>query len=108
MCVFKGVLCVAFGTRFQSFWSRSFTRKDISCRVRNQMLDKIVFRQALVCFFFFSMFLWHYFIYVPLDFVKVLIALILGGTSKSRVFEKMYTKSSVLSIRTPGKDAGFI
>ena len=36
-----------------------FGHKDISCRVRNRMLDKIVFRQSHVDFllFFFSMFL---------------------------------------------------
>ena len=35
-----------------------FGHKDISCRVRNRMLDKIVFRQSHVFFllFFFSMF----------------------------------------------------
>ena len=48
----------AFGTGFKSFWSQTFARKDISCRMRNQMLDKIVFRQSRVilllssaCFF---------------------------------------------------------
>ena len=50
MCVFNGVLC--FGTRFQSFWSRSFARKDISCHVRNRMLDKIVFKQSRFFYFF--------------------------------------------------------
>ena len=71
-----------------------FGRKDISCRVRNQMLDKIVFRQSL-CLFFFTIFssafffAGHYFIYVPAGFSKVLLALILGGTSKSHVFEKI-------------------
>ena len=43
----------AFGTGFKSFWSQSFARKDISCRMRNQMLDKIVFRQSHVVFFTF-------------------------------------------------------
>ena len=68
-----------------------FGHNDISCRVRNRMLNKIVFRQSHVCFFtfFFSMFLLHYFIYVPADLSKVLLALILGGTSKSHVFEKI-------------------
>ena len=46
----------AFGTRFQLFWSRSFARKDIFCHARNQMQDKIVFRQSrflfsTACFF---------------------------------------------------------
>ena len=48
MCVFNGVLCV---------WDRilqSFARKDISCRMRNQMLDKIVFRQSQVILLFSS------------------------------------------------------
>ena len=47
------------------------------------MLDKIVFRQSQVIVLFSS----HYFIYVPADFGKVLLALILGGNSKSRVFK---------------------
>ena len=33
----------AFGTRLQPYWSRSFASKDISCHMRNRMLDKIVF-----------------------------------------------------------------
>ena len=57
MCVFDVFLCV---------WDQIlvvFGHTDISCRVRNRMLDKIVFRQShvVVCFFllffFFSMFL---------------------------------------------------
>ena len=49
--------------------------------------------------FFFSMFLWHYFTFVSAGFGKVLLAPILGGTSKSCVYEKIYT--SIFSIRTP-------
>ena len=56
---------------------RRFGRKVISCRVRNQMLDKIVFRQSHVFFFtiFSSAFFFagHYFIYVPAGFSKVLL-----------------------------------
>ena len=48
------------------------------------------FRQSQVIFFF-SMFLRHNFIYVPADFGKVLLALIYGGNSKSRVFKNIYT-----------------
>ena len=48
---FNGVL-MRFGPDFSRFG-----HKDISCRVRNQMLDKIVFRQYMFCFFYFSMFL---------------------------------------------------
>ena len=49
MCVFNGVFM-----RLGSDFSR-FGHKDISCRVRNRMLDKIVFRQPHVFFFtFFS------------------------------------------------------
>ena len=38
-----------------------FGHKDISCRVRNRMLDKIVFRQSHVffVFFFYFFFLQH-------------------------------------------------
>ena len=45
------------------------------------------FRQSQVILLFSS----ACFIYVPADFDKVLLALILGGNSKSRVFEKTYT-----------------
>ena len=83
----------AFGTIFQSFWSQSFARKDISCHARNEMLDKIVFRQSRFFFYFFflqhvSLALFHL---CPHRFWKVLLALILGGPSKSCVFEKIYT-----------------
>ena len=47
MCVFNG-----FFMRLGPEFSR-FGLKDISCRVRNRMLDKIVFRQSHVVFFFF-------------------------------------------------------
>ena len=86
MCVFNGGF-TRLGPDF-----RRFGRKDISCRVRNQMLDKIVFRQSHVFFTIFSSAIFlagHYFIYVPAGFSKVLLALILGGTSKSHVFEKI-------------------
>ena len=54
MCVSNG-----FFMRLGPDFSR-FGHKDISCRVRNRMLDKIVFRQSHVVgvfFTFFSMFL---------------------------------------------------
>ena len=36
----------AFGTRLQSLWIMFFfARKDFPCGVRNQMQDKILFRQ---------------------------------------------------------------
>ena len=62
---------------------RRFGHEDISCRVRNRMLDKIVFSQShvFIYFFFLRTFLGHYFIYVPAGFSKVLLALILGVTS---------------------------
>ena len=47
MCVFNGVFM-----HFRPDFSR-FGHKDISCRVRNRMLDKIVFRQSHVFFFTF-------------------------------------------------------
>ena len=82
----------AFRTRCQSFWSRSFATKDISCHARNQMLDKIVFRQS---WFFFTFLLQHVsltlFHLCPRRFWKVLLALILGGPSKICVFEKIFT-----------------
>ena len=50
---FKGVF-MRLGPDFSRFG-----HKDISCHVRNRMLDKIVFRQSNVFyyFYFFSMFL---------------------------------------------------
>ena len=47
MCVFNGVLCV---------WDRVLVVlvTIISCRMRNQMLDKIVFRQSQVNLLFSS------------------------------------------------------
>ena len=89
MCVL--MVFYAFGTRFQSYWSQSFARKDISCHVRNRMLDKIVIRQSRFFYFFLqhvSLTLFHL---CPCRFWKVLLALILGGPSKSCVFEKIYT-----------------
>ena len=50
MCVFNGIF-MRLGPDFSRFG-----HKDISCRVRNRMLDKIVFRQSHV-FYLFSMFL---------------------------------------------------
>ena len=56
------LLC-AFLTVFLCIWDPDFSRfghKDIPCRVRDQMLDEIVFRQSHVVvfyFFFFNMFL---------------------------------------------------
>ena len=47
MCVFNG-----FFMRLGPDFSR-FGHKYISCRVRNRMLDKIVFRQSHVVFFTF-------------------------------------------------------
>ena len=50
MCVFNGIFMCS-GPDFSRFG-----HKDISCLVRNRMLDKIVFRQSHVCFFYlFSM-----------------------------------------------------
>ena len=79
----------AFGTRFQSFWSQSFARKDISCHTRNWMLDKIVFRQSWFFYFFLQHVSLTLFYLCPSRFWKVLLALILGGPSKSCVFEKI-------------------
>ena len=46
MCAFNGVF-MRLGPDFSCFG-----HKDISCRVRNRMLDKIVFRQSHVVYFF--------------------------------------------------------
>ena len=65
---------------------------DISSHARNRMLDKIVFRQSR---FFFTFILQHVsltLLYLcPRRFWIVFLALILGGPSKSCVFEKIYT-----------------
>ena len=52
MCVFNGGL-MRLGPDFSRFG-----HKDISCRVRNRMLDKIVF-QTVTCFFWVLFFLQH-------------------------------------------------
>ena len=44
MCVFNGGLCV--WDRILVVLVTIFARKDISCRMKNQMLHKIVFRQT--------------------------------------------------------------
>ena len=89
MCVLMGFY--AFGTRFQSFWSRSFARKDISCHVRNRMLDKIVFRQSRFFLLFSTACFFDIISPMSPQVLEVLLALILGGPSKSCVFEKIYT-----------------
>ena len=80
-----------FGTRFQSFWSQFFTRKDFSSHEKPNAGQ--FFIQTVTIFF--TYFLQHVsltlFHLCPRRFWKVLLVLILGGTSKSRVFEKIYT-----------------
>ena len=66
-----------------------FGHKDISCRVRNRMLDKTVFRQSHVFFIYSACFFDIISSIVPAGFSNVLLALILGGTSKNHVFEKI-------------------
>ena len=48
MCLFNGVFM-----RLGPDFSRFFGYKDISCCMRNRMLDSIVFRQSHVVFFTF-------------------------------------------------------
>ena len=80
-----------FGTRFQSFWSQSFARKDIFVTQETECWTKL-FSDSHDFFTFFlqhvSLTLFHL---CPRRFWKVLLALILGGPSKSCVFEKIYT-----------------
>ena len=58
MCVLQ---CYGVFMRLGPDFSR-FGHKDISCRVRNRMLDKIVFRQSRVFCFFFTFFFFIMFI----------------------------------------------
>ena len=51
MCVFNGIF-MRLGPDFSRFG-----HTDISCRVRNRMLDKYVFRQSHVFFYLISKFL---------------------------------------------------
>ena len=88
MCVFNAffvkLMSLELWTRFQSFWSQTFARKDIPWRARNWILDKIFFRQPRFC-----MLLWHYFTYMSRQ--ALLLALSwLGGTSKTNIFKKIY------------------
>ena len=68
-----------------------FGHKDISCRVRNRILDKIVFRQSHVGFFtFFSACFFDIISSMsPQVLAKYFLALIFGCTSKSHVFKKI-------------------
>ena len=50
MCVFNGVLCI--WDQISVLLVTSFAKKDISCHATNRMLDKIVFRQSRVFYFF--------------------------------------------------------
>ena len=54
------------------------------------MLDKIVFSHVFFTFFLQNVSLTLFYL-CPHRFWKVLLALILGGTYKSRVFKKIYT-----------------
>ena len=96
---FSALLCAflmgfyAFGSRFQLCWSRSFARKDISYHARKPNAGQNCFQTITIFFILFflqyvSLTLFHL---CPRRFWKVLLALILSGTSKSRVFEKIYT-----------------
>ena len=50
MCVLNGVFFMSLGPDFSCYG-----HKDLSCRVRNRMLDKIVLRQShVVVFYIFS------------------------------------------------------
>ena len=82
MCVFNGF----FMSSRPDF--SHFGHKDISCRARNRMLNKIVFRQTHV-FFPSACFFDIISVSVPAGFSKVLLALVLDGTSKSHVCEKI-------------------
>ena len=55
------------------------------------MLDKIVFRQSQLFYFFSTACFFGIILPMSGRFWKVLLALILGGPSKSCVFEKIYT-----------------
>ena len=66
------------------------------------MLDKIVFRQSRFFYFFFLQHVSLKLFYLcPRRFWKVLLALILGGPSKSCVLEKIYTWSFKLHVEHP-------
>ena len=99
----------AFWTRFPSFWSRSFARKDISCHARNPMLDKIVFRQSRFFYFFFSTACFF-------DIISPMSPQVLESTLstdpwwsfKQLCFRKDIHLVFSITRRTPVKDAGFI
>ena len=81
------------GPDFSRF-GHDFLLEKIFLSCENQMLDKIVFRQSQLFFNFFSTACFFDIISstcMSRRFWKVLLALILGGSSKSHVFEKIYT-----------------
>ena len=89
----------AFGNRFQSrFFSWKYISSTGEWETKCWTKSFSVSHSFSVTFFFLQrvMFLWHYFTYVPAGFGKVLLGLILSGTSKTCVFEKIYT--SVFSL----------
>ena len=102
-----GRFYVRFNVFFmQSFWSKSFARKDISCHARNRMLDKIVFSHdfllfSTACFF---------------DIISPMSPQVLESTFstdpwwsiKELCFRKDIHLVFSITRRTPVKDAGFI
>ena len=101
MCVLMCFLCVWEQISVMIFCLKIYFLASEKPKAGQNRFQTVTFFFLL---FFFSMFLCHYFTYVPGGFGKVLLALILSGTSKTYVFEMKYT--SVFSIRTPVKDAG--
>ena len=98
----------AFGTRFQSFWSQSFARKDVTRHARNRMLDKIVFRQS----HFFLLFSTACFF----DIISPMSFQVLESTFSTDPwwsFKELYFRKDIhlvfsITCRASVKDAGFI
>ena len=98
----------AFGTRFQSFWSQSFAKKDISCHATNRMLDKIVFRQSRVFYFFSTACFFDIILPMSLQALESTFSTDPWWSFKELCFQKDIHLVFSITCRTPVKDAGFI
>ena len=76
---FNGVLCVWDQILVVLATKIFLVASETECWTK-LFSDSHMFVVVFFLLFLFSMFLLHYFIYVPAGFSKVLVALILGGT----------------------------
>ena len=93
MCVLMGFY--AFGTRFQSYWSRSFARKKPNAGQNCFLTVTLYFN------FFSSACFFDIFHLCPCRFWHILLALILGGTLKSRISKRYSFNQASFQLEHP-------